>query len=93
MFTRAWFSEFSLDPDIIIANEKVAYLRDITITFLGHWIHVNNLKLATEELITKNLSGQLDKVDKAELTGPIKCSIYYHILTSKVQWNINYNDI
>ena len=93
MFTRAWFSEFSLDPDIIIANKKVAYLRDITITFLGHWIHVNLNRDATEELITKNLSGQLDKVDKAELTGPIKCWTYNHILTSKVQWNINYNDI
>ena len=93
MFTLAWFREFSFDPNIIITNEKVAYLGDIPITFLGHWIHVNLNRDATEELITENLSGQLDKVDKAELTGPINCWIYNHVLTSKVQWNINYNDI
>ena len=87
MFTRAWFSELSFDPDIIIA-----YLGDISITFLGHWIHVNLNRDATRELITENPSGQLDKVDKAELTGPIKCWIN-HMLTNKVQWNINYNDI
>ena len=78
----------SFDPDIIIANEKVAYLGDTPIKFLGHWIHVNLNQDATRELITENLSGQLDKVDKAELTGPIKCWIYNHMLTSKVQWNI-----
>jgi hypothetical protein len=43
---------------------------------------------ATRKLITENLAGQLDKVDKAELSGPIKCLIYNLMLTSKVQWNI-----
>ena len=78
----------SFDPDIIIANEKVAYLGDTPIQFLGHLILFNLNQDATRELITENLSSQLDKVDKAELIGPIKCWIYNHMLTSKVQWNI-----
>ncbi|KAL5266730.1 hypothetical protein ACHWQZ_G003942 [Mnemiopsis leidyi] len=74
----------SFDRDIIIANEKVAYLGETPIKFLGHWIHVNLNQDATRELITENLSGQFNKVDKAELTSPIKCWIYNHMLTSKV---------
>ncbi|XP_063680027.1 uncharacterized protein LOC134815422 [Bolinopsis microptera] len=78
----------SFDPEIIIANEKVAYLGDTPIKFLGHWIYVNLGQDETRELITTQLSGQLEKVDMAELSGPSKCWIYNHMLTSKVQWNI-----
>jgi hypothetical protein len=31
----------SFDPEITIVNEKVAYLGDTPIKFLGRWIHVN----------------------------------------------------
>ncbi|XP_063691505.1 uncharacterized protein LOC134823837 [Bolinopsis microptera] len=74
----------SFDPEIIIANEKVAYLGDTPIKFLGHWIYVNLGQDETRELITTQLSGQLEKVDMAELSGPSKCWIYNHMLTSKV---------
>jgi hypothetical protein len=39
----------SFDPEIIIANEKVSYLGDTPIKFLGHWIHVNLNQEMTRE--------------------------------------------
>ena len=78
----------SFDPEVHISNEKVEYLGDTPIKFLGHWIHVNLGQDEIRELITDKLTGQLEKVDSAELTGPIKCWIYNQMLTSKIQWNI-----
>ena len=76
------------DPNVFIDGNKIPYMGDEPVRFLGKLIYKKVKDTEARQMIETKLTDMLNMVHNVKLSGPAKAWIYCNYILAKLSWDL-----